>query len=113
LKIKNTDSVWFLKTPIGKNTLGQLRKELIEGFGINAKGRVFSNKISHKIGISRMEDALVPIKKGMRITRHRFASFIFFYLIFCCIVHTYLLLCILFRDAKTYAKYNAIDYEID
>jgi hypothetical protein len=36
LKLKSSDSVWFLKTPVGKNTLNKICKELIEGAGIEA-----------------------------------------------------------------------------
>ena len=71
LKVKKSDSVWFLKMPVGKNTLSKICKELIEGAGIDAGGRVFSNKTPRRIGISRMEDAHVPVEKGMRITGHR------------------------------------------
>jgi hypothetical protein len=93
LKLKSSDSVWFLKTPVEKNTLSKICKELIEGAGIEAKGRMFSNKIPRRIGISRMEATHVPIEKGMRITGHRY-----FYL---------------FRDHKSYAKYSALDSDID
>jgi hypothetical protein len=72
LKVKKNENVWFLNTPIGKNTLSKICKELIEGAGIEAKGRVFSNKTPRRIGILRMEDAHVPIEKGMRITGHKF-----------------------------------------
>jgi hypothetical protein len=54
LKLKNSESVWFLKTLVGKNKLSKICKELIEGAGIEAKGRVLSNKIPRHIGISRM-----------------------------------------------------------
>jgi hypothetical protein len=70
-KVKTTDTMWFLKTPVGKNILGRICKDLIEGrAGIEANGRVFSNKTSRRIGILRMEDAHVPVEKGMRITSH-------------------------------------------
>jgi hypothetical protein len=69
---KLTDEVWFLKTPVGKNTLGQTVKNIILATPeIKANGRIFSNKIPCRIGISRMEEAQVPIDKGMRITGHR------------------------------------------
>ena len=48
LKVKKNDNVWFLKTPIGKNTLCQMVKQIIlSTLGIEAKGRNFSNKIPH------------------------------------------------------------------
>jgi hypothetical protein len=117
LKLKSSNSVWFLKTPVGKNTLNKICKELIEGVGIKAKGRVFSNKTPRRIGISRMEAVYVPIEKGMYIMGHR-------YFYFCCIFDSlvclfiicywflYVELC-LFRDHKNYAKYNTLDSDID
>jgi hypothetical protein len=84
LKLKSSDYVWFLKTPIGKNTLSKICKELIEGAGIEAKGCEFSNKTPRRIGISKMEVALVPVEKGMRITGHRY--FYFSYCIFLSLV---------------------------
>jgi hypothetical protein len=69
---KLTNEVWFLKTPVGKNTLGQTVKNIILATPeIKANGRIFSNKTPRRIGISRMEEAEVPIDKGMRITGHR------------------------------------------
>jgi hypothetical protein len=71
-KVKMTNTVWFLKTPVGKNTLGRICKDLIDGTaGIEANGRVFSNKTPRRIGISQMEDAYIPVEKAMRITGHR------------------------------------------
>jgi hypothetical protein len=72
LKVKKNDDVWFLKTPVGKNTLGQtVRQIILSTLGIDPKGRNFSNKTPRRIGISRMEEALVQVEKGMRITGHR------------------------------------------
>jgi hypothetical protein len=73
LRVKRNDDVWFLKTPIGKNTLGQMIRSIILSTpGIEPKGRTFSNKTPRRIGISRMEEAQVPIEKGMLITGHRY-----------------------------------------
>jgi hypothetical protein len=81
LKIKKNDDVWFLKTPMGKNTLGQTVKQIILSTpGIEPKGRTFSNKTPHRIGISRMEEAQVLVEKGMRITGHRYLYNILFFL---------------------------------
>jgi hypothetical protein len=59
----------------------------VECVSIETKGRVITNKTMHKIGISRREEAGVPVEKGMRITGH--------------------------RDAKSYAKYRASYSEVD
>ena len=73
LKIKKNEDVWFLKTPVGKNTLSQTVKQIIlSTLGIDPKGRTFLNKTPRRIGISHMEDAQVPVEKGMRITGHRY-----------------------------------------
>jgi hypothetical protein len=81
-KFRSTNQVWFLKFPVGKNPLGKTVKALVEGTeGINKEGRTFTNKTPRRIRISRMEEGLVPVEKGMRITSH--------------------------RDMKSYAKYNA------
>jgi hypothetical protein len=81
-KFRSTDQVWFLKSPVGKNPLGRTVKALVEGTErINKEGRTFTNKTPRRIGISRMEEGLVPVEKGMRITGH--------------------------RDMKSYAKYNS------
>jgi hypothetical protein len=72
LKLKKNNDVWFLKTPMGKNSLSKICKELIEGAGIEAMDWVFSNKAPRHIGILRMEDAHVPIEQGMRITGYRY-----------------------------------------
>jgi hypothetical protein len=81
-RFKVTDPVWFQKFPVGKNTLGKTVKTLVEGTpSINKEGRTFTNKTPRRIGISRIEEGLVPVEKGMRITGH--------------------------RDSKSYAKYNA------
>jgi hypothetical protein len=85
--IKKGDDVWFLKKPVGKNSLGSTMKQVVECVSIETKGRVITNKTMHKIGISRREEAGVPVEKGMRITGH--------------------------CDAKLYAKYRANDSEVD
>jgi hypothetical protein len=81
-KFKKSDSVWFLKSPVGKNPLGKTVKTLVEGTPeINSEGRNFTNKTAKRIGITRMEECMVPMEKGMTITGH--------------------------RDMKSYSKYNA------
>ena len=86
-KVKVDDDVWFLKKPIGKNTLAGTMKMLVEAAGIDPKRRIITNKTMQQIGISRIEEAMVQVEKGMRITCH--------------------------RDAKLYAKYRANDSEVE
>lgn len=64
LKLKKNDTMWFMKTRVGKNSLTKICKDLIEGVGIDAKGQAFSKKIPCKIGISKIKDAHIPLKKG-------------------------------------------------
>jgi hypothetical protein len=86
-KVKKGADIWFLKKHVGKNTLGGTMKNLVEVVGIKTKRRIITNKPMRCIGISRMEEAGVPVYKGMRITGH--------------------------RDAKSYAKYRANDSEVE
>jgi hypothetical protein len=81
-KFKISDQVWFLKFLVGKLLLGKTVKTLVEGhLEIKTEGRTFTNKIARPIGITRIEEGLVLVEKGMRITSH--------------------------RDMKSYSKYNA------
>lgn len=62
--------------------MGRTVKILVERtVGIKSEGRTFTNKTLRRIGISRMEEGLVPLERGMRISGH--------------------------QDSKLYAKYNA------
>jgi len=83
LKIKRKDNIWFLKKAVGKNTLAKVTLSLIEQTeGIIIGNRRFSNKSARRIGISRMEESLVHVEKGMMTTGH--------------------------RDHKSYQSYNAL-----
>jgi hypothetical protein len=82
LKFKNCDQVWFLKSHVGEDPLERTVKMLVEStLRINTKGLTFINKTLRHIGITRMEEGMVSVEKGMRITRH--------------------------MDMKSYAKFNA------
>jgi hypothetical protein len=84
LKPRKSDEVWFLKTPFGKNTLGQTVMNIILSTQeIKVNGRIFSNKTQQCIGIFHMEEAQVPIDKGMHITGHRYLFYsLFIFMIF-------------------------------
>jgi hypothetical protein len=67
---------------IGKNLLEKIVKMLVEGtLGINTEKRTFTNKTPRRIGITRMEEGMVPVEKGMRITGHRNMKSYFKYII--------------------------------
>jgi hypothetical protein len=69
-KDKKGDSVWFLKKAVDKNALDTTMRTVVEAVGIDKRGRIITNKTMWRIGISRMEEAGVPVEKGMRITGH-------------------------------------------
>lgn len=71
-KLKNSSSMWFLKMPLDKSTFCQTVKTLVEStFGIMLRGQTFTNKTLRRIGITRMKEGLILVKKGMRIMDHR------------------------------------------
>jgi hypothetical protein len=86
-KVKISEDIWFLKKVVEKNTLGGTMRTLVEAVGIETKGRVITNKTMCHIGISCMEEAGIPVEKGMRITGH--------------------------HDAKSYTKYKTNDNKVD
>lgn len=88
LKYKSKDVVWFYKKPVGKNILANVTRTLIENTpGIIIGSRRFSNKSARRTGITRMEESLVPLQKGMLTTGH--------------------------RDPKSYRQYNALPKQMD
>jgi hypothetical protein len=58
-----------MKTFVGKNTLGKLSKKLSNDIAI-LKGKRITNKIGRGIVISRMVEALMLVKFGMKISSH-------------------------------------------
>jgi hypothetical protein len=71
-KFKKCEHIWFLKSLDRKNPLKKVVKLLVEGtMGSNTKGHTFTNKTLQHIGITRMKEGMVPVEKGMMITRHR------------------------------------------
>jgi hypothetical protein len=70
-RIKKNDHVWFPKTLLGKEKLGNIVKCLVEGTPVIAtNGHAFLNKMQRRLGMSQMDDALVHVKKRMQITSH-------------------------------------------
>jgi hypothetical protein len=65
-KWKSSNDVSFFKTPIGKNTLCSMTKKMTTNFDMDSKQII--NKIGRlTIGISHMEDVLIPVEYGMAI----------------------------------------------
>ena len=61
-----------LPSPNEKNPLGRTVKTLEEGtLGINTKGYTLTNKTPKRIRITKMEEGMVPVEKGMMIIGHR------------------------------------------
>ena len=78
-KYRKSESVWFTKGPVGRNKLASVTKSLCESIE-SLKDKRITNKTGRAVGITRMEEALVPRETGMEHTGH--------------------------RDAKSYEKYN-------
>jgi hypothetical protein len=64
-----TKHVWFMKTPMGRNTFGKLSKQLID-YIPTLKGKQITNKTWEGIAISRTVEALVLVEYGMKISSH-------------------------------------------
>jgi hypothetical protein len=69
-KFIKRDQVWYTTTAIGRNTLSQVAKKLAEDVPSLDTKRI-TNKTGRNTGISRLEEALVPIDRGMELTGHR------------------------------------------
>jgi hypothetical protein len=81
-KFSKREKVWYTYIPVGRNTLSQVAKKLAEDVPSPDTKRI-TNKTGRNTSISRLEEALVPIDRGMELTRH--------------------------RDLKSYKKYNKKD----
>ena len=68
LKVKKSDNVWYLKTPVGRNTLEGVTKLMAQSTNIDKN---VSNKTGRHIGTTRMEQVLIPINVACERTRHR------------------------------------------
>jgi hypothetical protein len=64
------DHVWFKYGPVGHNQLDEVTKLLAKDIPCLARKRI-SNKTSSGIGITRLNEGLVPIAKAMETTGHR------------------------------------------
>jgi hypothetical protein len=63
------EHVWFMNTPMGRNTIRKLSKKLTDDIP-TLKAKQITNKIRRGIAISRMAKALVPIEYGTKILGH-------------------------------------------
>ena len=68
LKVKKSDNVWYLKTPMGRNNLEGVTKLMAQSANIDKN---VSNKTGRHIGTTRMEQALVPVNVACERTGHR------------------------------------------
>ncbi len=66
--------IWFIIAPIGRNQLKLIMNTLTFDFS-SLKNKVLSNKIERGIGITHMEEALVPCEHGMDVIGHRYPIF--------------------------------------
>ncbi|KAL3685410.1 hypothetical protein R1sor_003432 [Riccia sorocarpa] len=67
---KSTDLVWYLKSPVGVNTLSSYMKEMVEDLP-DISHKAITNKSGRGVGISRMVQSGVPTALGMLQTGHR------------------------------------------
>ncbi|KAL3682593.1 hypothetical protein R1sor_000615 [Riccia sorocarpa] len=68
-KFKNSDAVWFCKSPVGVNTLRDYMKNMVKDLpGTNVKA--ITNKSGRGLGITRMVEAGVPTLVAMGQTGH-------------------------------------------
>jgi hypothetical protein len=67
---KPKDMVWFKCGPIGRNKLADFIKLLARDVP-SLVGKRISNKTSRGVGITRLNEGLVPIKKAIATTGHR------------------------------------------
>jgi integrase len=67
-RLKRRKIVWFHKQPMGHNTLQNVTKEMAISANIDKK---VTNKTGRQVGVTRMEEAKVPLETAMRRTGHR------------------------------------------
>ncbi len=67
--LTSKNQVWYMKTPVGKNPLCLLNKQLTTDL-FSLKGKQITDKTSKGITMSRMADALVSIEYGMKVFGH-------------------------------------------
>ena len=72
-KWKATDSVWYSKGPIGRNTLSMVTKKMTRDI-LGLAEKTLTNKSGRTTGITRMQEGSVPTRYGMDITGHRDAE---------------------------------------
>jgi hypothetical protein len=76
--------VWYKDVPVGRNTLAKVVQKLAEDVP-SLDGKCITNKAGRNTGISRLEEARVPLDRTMQLTSH--------------------------RDIKSYKKYSKQRYE--
>lgn len=69
-KVTKGDPIWFTKTPVGRNTLVGITKKLADCVPSLESKRI-TNKTGQNTGITRLEQAHVPIDRAMALTGHR------------------------------------------
>jgi hypothetical protein len=76
--------VWYKDVPVGRNTLAKVVQKLAEDMP-SLDGKRITNKTGRNTGISRLEEARVPLDRAIQLTGH--------------------------RDIKSYKKYSKQRYE--
>jgi hypothetical protein len=76
--------IWYKDVPVGRNTLSKVAQKLVEDVP-SLLGKRITNKTGRNTGISRLEEAMVPVDRAMQLIGH--------------------------RDAKSYKKYSKQRFE--
>ncbi|CAM6100293.1 unnamed protein product [Calypogeia fissa] len=70
LKCSSSDSIWFHKGVVGKNTLSNYTRAMTVEI-TELEGKVITNKTGRNTAISRLESALTLVEFGMEVSGHR------------------------------------------
>lgn len=107
------DNVWYFKTFVGKNILHSLSKQLIENI-LESWGRNTTTiKTDRRIAITRITNALIPIKYGMKVSKHcdskSYAKYVMTFVVHFFFLVSFLLLVLL---VWSLCEYDQCDYNI-
>jgi hypothetical protein len=62
--------IWYKDIPVGRNTLSKVAQKLAEDVP-SLSGKRITNKTGRNTGITRLEEAMVPLDRAIQLTGHR------------------------------------------
>ena len=68
---KPTDTIWYMKSPLGKNEIGKFMVKAAEKAGLGSSGKKLTNHSVRKTCISRLLDANVPETFVAQLSGHK------------------------------------------